>query len=76
MYAAFAFEALDTPRPCCRPSTLWPAARQSYKYNVCFFKSVTQDSTSLGQWSGEWRGSDYTAQAYTNGASCWQNPAR
>ena len=52
----------------------WLCVSQSYEYRVCFFQSVSQDHTSLGKWEGAWAEPD--VQAYTDGHSCWQNPAR
>lgn len=51
-----------------------------YKYTACPFDRASQDSTSLGTFSG-WGtkadgSTDHGVMKFTGGASCWNGPAR
>lgn len=53
---------------------------KGYKYEVCLFDEVKQDSISLGKWKG-WdhtseAGDSYDVMHYTGGATCYNGPKR
>ena len=64
-----------------------PASSARRRYKVCPFGAATQDSTSLGSFSG-WRAAadagaaaaaadaNHTVMLFTGGQHCWNGPAR
>ena len=85
---ARAAAAAAQPAPAFHAVRLAPAARpRARRYKVCPFGAATQDSTSLGSFSG-WRAAadgaaaaasadaNHTVMLFTGGQHCWNGPAR